>query len=115
MPPRTDREYGDTSFTGLPGDLLDAARELAKRQKVYPRDVFTEAILELIPRLDAGEAVEWPRSRPRVGTKPYHARLEVGVLETMRKACKRHEVKVNILFMAALRDYLRKHGFEIDV
>lgn len=115
MPPRTDREYGDTSFTGLPPELIDAVRELAKQRCVYPRDVFTDAIQELIPRLDAGEDIVWPRSRPRVGTRPYHARLEVGVLDEMRKACERHEVKTNIFFMAALRDHLRRSGVEIEV
>src|SRR3954466_8858624 len=101
MPPRTDREYGDTSFTGLPSSLIDAARDLAKRQKVYPRDVFTEAILALIARLDAGEAVEWLVSRPYVGTTPYHARLEVDVLEEMRKACEMQHIRKSTFFLTA--------------
>src|SRR4051812_27833708 len=90
MPPRTDREYGDTSFTGLPSSLVQGARDLAKRRRVYPRDVFQDAIGELITRLDAGEAVDWPQSRPGIGQTPYHARLEIDVLEDMRKACERH-------------------------
>src|SRR4051812_20774457 len=112
MPPKTDREYGDTSFTGLPSSLIEAARDLAKRQKVYPRDVFQDAVSDLIARLDAGEVVEWPQSRPRTGTTPYHARMEISVLEDMRKSCERHLVKKNIFFLAALRDHLRQHGFE---
>jgi hypothetical protein len=115
MPPRTDREYGDTSFTGLPSSLLEAARDLAKQRKTYPRDVFQDAIAEFIPRLDAGESIDWPLSRPKVGTVPYHTRLEVDVLEVMRAACDRHHLRKSIFFMTALRDYLRKHGFEIEV
>src|SRR3954447_8085579 len=115
MPPRTDREYGDTSFTGLPSSLLDAARDLAKRQKVYPRDVFTEAIQDLITRLDAGKTIEWLVSRPRVGTTPYHTRLEVDVLEEMRKACELHHVRKSTFFLTAMRAHLRKHGIEVEV
>jgi hypothetical protein len=115
MPPRTDREYGDTSFTGLPSSLIDAARDLAKRQKVYPRDVFTEAIQNLISRLDAGETIDWLVSRPRVGTTPYHARLEVEVLEEMRKACERHHVRKSTFFLTGMRDHLRQNGIEVEV
>jgi hypothetical protein len=115
MPPRTDREYGDTSFTGLPSSLLDSARDLAKRQKVYPRDVFTEAIQDLITRLDAGETIEWPLSRPYVGTTPYHTRLEVEVLEEMRKACERYRLRKSLFFLTAMRDHLRKNGIEVEV
>jgi len=115
MPPRTDREYGDTSFTGLPSSLLDSARDLAKRRTVYPRDVFTEAIQDLITRLDAGETVEWLVSRPRVGTTPYHTRLEVEVLEEMRKACELHHVRKSTFFLTAMRAHLRKHGIEVEV
>src|SRR4051794_23482271 len=115
MAPRTDREYGDTSFTGLPNSLLNAARDLAKRQKVYPRDIFTEAIQDLITRLDAGETVEWLVSRPRVGTTPYHTRLEVEVLEEMRKACELHHVRKSTFFLTAMRAHLRKHGIEVEV
>jgi hypothetical protein len=31
------------------------------------------------------------------------------------RACERYEVKKNIFFMAALRDYLRKHGTEVEI
>jgi hypothetical protein len=115
MPPRTDREYGDTSFTGLPSSLIQSARDLAKQQKVYPRDVFTEAILALIARLDTGETPDWLVSRPRVGTTPYHTRLEVDVLEEMRKACELHHIRKSTFFMTAMVDHLRKHGIEVEV
>ncbi|MGF7213212.1 hypothetical protein GGE65_007848 [Skermanella aerolata] len=116
MPPRTNKEYGDTSYTGIPDQLLDSARKLARDRNIYPRDVFTEAVLELIPRLDAGDVVEWPKVAPAKGgkQKPYHTRLEVGVLEAIRNACDRHEVKGNVFFIAALRDYLRKNGYATE-
>lgn len=115
MPPRTDKEYGDTSFTSIPPELLDAARDLARKRKVYPRDVFTLAILDLIHRLDAGKTTKWPQARPGKAGKPYHTRLEVEVLEKIRAASERHEVKTNIFFMAALRDYLTRQGFQFDI
>lgn len=115
MPPKTDAEYGDTSYTGIPPQFIEAARKLARKRKVYLRDVFTEAVLELIPRLDAGETVDWPKVSPGKGEKqrPYHTRLEISVLEDIRSACDRHEIKGNIFFIAALRDYLRKQGQDI--
>lgn len=112
---RTDREYDDTSFTGLPPELLDAARQLAHRRKVYPRDVFQDAITELLFRLNAGERADWPQSRPKIGQNPYHTRLETEVLGAMRGACDKLRVKKNIFFLAALRDYLRRNGFEVEI
>lgn len=115
MPPRTDKEYGDTSFTSVPPELLDAARDLARKRKVYPRDVFTLAILDLITRLNAGKTTKWPQARPGKAGRPYHTRLEVEVLEKIRDASERHEVKTNIFFMAALRDYLNRNGYQFEI
>src|SRR5690349_7606276 len=115
MPPKSDKEYGDTSFTGIPSQVIEAAKDLAKRRDVYPRDVFTDAIHELIARMDGGEAIDWPMTRPGTGTRPYHTRLEVGVLEEMRAACDRHQVRKVVFFLAALRDHLRKNGFDVKV
>lgn len=115
VPPKTDKEYDDTSFTGIPEEVKDAARELAERRDCYPRDVHQEAINELIARVDAGESVSWPQARPRVGQRPFHTRMEKVIMENMRVYAKRCHVKLNIFFLAALRDHLRKHGFDIDV
>jgi hypothetical protein len=114
MPPRSDKIYGDTSVTGLSDKILEAARNLARQKKIYPRDVYTEAILDMILRMDSGETIEWPKIPPGLGYRPYHIRLEEEVIEQMRDACKRHEVKINFFFLAALRDHLIANGVEID-
>jgi hypothetical protein len=41
--------------------------------------------------------------------------MEKETLEALRQASEKHDIRINIVFMAALRDYLRKHGYEIDV
>ena len=47
MPPKTDREYASTSFTGLPSDLIESMRDLAQRRGMFLYDVFREAIENL--------------------------------------------------------------------
>jgi uncharacterized protein (DUF4415 family) len=117
MPPKTDREYASTSFTGLPSELIEMTRELADEKDVFLYNIFRDAIEDLISRLKTMEAkkYEWPLARPKTGTVPYNARMEEDVLDDMRAACERWKVKKNIFFMAALRDYLRKHGRDVEV
>jgi hypothetical protein len=115
MPPKTDREYGDTSFTSIPPALIDAVRDLARKKNVYLYELFAEAISDLNARAKAGEKIEWPVARPRPANRGYHTRLEVSVLEDLRNGIAKSEVKANIYFMAALRDYLRKQGIEIEL
>ncbi len=115
MPPKTDREYGDTSFTSIPPELLDAARRLARRQKIYLYQLFAEAIADIDIRARAGEKIEWPGFRRGSAGRGYHTRLEVDTLERLRLGAAECDVNANIFFIAALRDHLRKHGFDIEV
>ena len=121
MPPRTEEEYQDTSVTGVPAEMLDAVRDIAKQQsrkegrKVYPRDIFTQAIETLISDLGQGKHIQWPATRPMTGGKPYHVRLEVGVLESMRQTCDEHNVRKNIFFLGALDRHLKKEGYTIPL
>jgi hypothetical protein len=118
MPPKTDRDYSSTSFTGLPSELIDGTRDLADRKDMFMYDVFREAIEDLTDHLDSlpsTQRYDWPLSRPKTGTTPYNARMETDVLESMRSTCERYGVKKNIFFMAALRDHLRKHGIEVEI
>lgn len=118
MPPKTDREYGYTSFTGLPPDLVEMMRQHAIQTDVYLYTVLQDAVGDLISHLDnmpAAQKYEWPQARPKTGTVPYNARMEIDVLDDMRAACERYGVKKNIFFMAALRDFLRKNGIEVEI
>lgn len=117
MPARTGREYAETSYSSVPPGLIDGARALARRRKVYVRDVYTDAFLKFIDHVDAGGKVEWAKLPPIDRENPqrgYHVRLEVEVLDTIRQACERHQVKGNVLFITALRDLLRSEGVEVD-
>jgi hypothetical protein len=118
MPPKTDREYKYTSFTGLPSDLIDAIREEADRQDVYLHEIFREAIEDLASVMESmtpEQQYDWPLARPKTGSTPYNARMEVDVVETLRAVSDKHGIKKNILFMAALRDYLRKRGRQVQI
>jgi len=115
MPPKTNREFGDTSFTSIPPELLEAARDLAKRQKVYLYELFAEAIEDIDAEVKAGRKIEWPVMRRGSAGRGYHTRLETETLEKLRQGATESGVNANIFFLAALRDYLRKHGQEIEV
>jgi hypothetical protein len=114
MPPKTDRVYGETSFTSIPSELIEAVRGLADRQNVYLYELFAKAISDLNRRIDSGEKIEWPQAR-KIPRKVYHTRMEIDVLESLKDACEKHAIKKNIFFIAALRDYLLKHGLEVEI
>lgn len=118
MPAKTDREYVSTSFTGLPSNFVEMFRDEAAKSDKYLYDVFREAIDDLASMLDRASPnvkYDWPQARPKTGTTPYHARMEVDVVEKLRAVSEEHGVKKNIFFMAAVRDYLRKRGYEVEI
>lgn len=115
MPPKTDRVYGDTSFTSLPPELIDAAKNLARRRNVYLYELFGDAIDDIDCRIKAGEKIDWPVVRRGSAGRGYHTRLEIQTLERLREGAARSEVNANIFFMAALRDYVRKHSLETHI
>ena len=63
-------------------------------------------------RIKAGEKIDWPVVRRGSAGRGYHTRLEIQTLERLREGAARSEVNANIFFMAALRDYVRKHSLE---
>lgn len=110
MAPPSDEVYAETSFTGIPRDMIDAALEVADRDGTLPRDVYAAALDGLLARVARGDVPAWPSTRPNTGGKPYHVRLEAGVLARMRAACALHRVRRNVFFLVALADWLRARG-----
>jgi hypothetical protein len=116
MPWNPGKAFGspapETSFTGLSRDMIDAARDLADKQRVWVRYVYADAIKALIDRLDRGEAVEWTASRPGSGKKPYHVRVDVPLMERLRETCRKHSVRKSIFVLVALREHLNRNGYD---
>ena len=104
----------DTSFTGLPREMIDAVLQLADRKRIYPRYVYADAIEALLGRLDRGEAVQWAASRPHTGKRPYHVRIDVGLLARLRETCERHQVRKSIFVLVALREHLNRNGYAFE-
>jgi|SRR5690349_24641611 len=102
----------ETSFTGLPRDMIDAALDLSDKRRTWVRYVYADAIQELIDRLDRGEAVEWMASRPGTGRKPYHVRIDVALMDRLRETCRKHSVRKSILVLVALREHLNRNGYD---
>jgi hypothetical protein len=114
MPRRTGKITADTSFTGLPREMIDAALEIADKEWTYPKYVYADAIQELIDRLDRGEVIQWPASRPNTGKRPYHVRIDVGLINRLRETCEKHNVRKNIFFLVALREHLNRNGYRFE-
>ena len=117
MPSRTGREIGKTSYSSVPPDLLEAARELAKQKQAYLHEIFTEAVNKIIQRMDAEQEIEWarpPKRRKGKLHRPYPVKMDVEVLARLRAACDSHDVNGNLVFITALRDYLRTNGFDVE-
>lgn len=118
MRPKADRSFSSTSFTGLPEELIETVRAEADRSDRYLYEIFREAIDGLVSRIGkegCARTYNWPLARPKIGTIPYNARMDADTVKALRDASDHYGVKKNIFFMAALRDYLRKSGIEIDI
>jgi hypothetical protein len=52
---------------------------------------------------------------PSAGSIPYNASMEKETLEALRQASEKYDIRINSVFMAALRDCLRRRGHEIEI
>jgi hypothetical protein len=103
--------YISTSFSSLPKDLFDMLSDTAKNRHMFPRDLFSEAILYLVSE------------RNRTGEIAYAVARKGGVKRTIwlsEEACKSIEtvskddrVNKNTVFLTSLQLYAEKEGLHV--
>ena len=108
-----DREgFTSVSFTSVPQRAFEEFKAIAERRKVFPRDVFSEAIRELLDARRAGP-VQYLASRK--GGIRRAMWLEDDLVEDMRAAAEADNVTQTELFINAMRLYLAKEGIDVEV
>jgi hypothetical protein len=104
--------YISTSFSSLPEGLFDELSDIATRnRKIFPRDLFSEAVLYFVSKRNIGEQI--PYVVPRKGGEKKTIWLSQEACLSIAEVSKKDKVSKNVLFLTALKMYSEKEGLHV--
>lgn len=104
--------YVCTSFSSLPKDLIAEFAREAQSRKVYPRDLFSDAVMLLCQQR---EQVEITYLVPRSGGVKKTIWLSEKALEIVHSVAQKDNVKNNVVFLTSLKLYAEKEGLNVKI
>ncbi|QQP89912.1 hypothetical protein IGS68_01125 [Skermanella sp. TT6] len=109
-----DREgFTSVSFTSVPPRGFDQLKDIARAQGIFPRDLFSQAIRQLLEDRKAGTMIDYPASRK--GGVRRSLWLEDDLVEQMNEAATADNVSKTVLFLTALKRYAEREGIDVEV
>ena len=116
----THREgYVSVSFTSIPEEAYERFKAEARKAKratgvhVFPRDIFTDAIRQLLADREAGQPIVYHASRK--GGVRRALWLEEDLVAGMREAAGKDQVTQTEFFLTALKRYAGKEGLNVEM
>ena len=99
-----------TSFTTIPETLLGEVKAISKANRIAIRQIFDDAILELVRQGNLAGFTGWiPGRTPEPGAMPYNVRLGSDVSAAMQTALEQARVARDTFVVTALTRYVRQH------
>lgn len=111
--PIQSRPSKETSVTGLSDDLVAVVKEYAAQCSKPMREIYDQAISEMVERIRSGEDVVFIATAPGLPWKARHIRLSYDVFEQWRETSAAQRVHKSVFFLKAIRDYLAAKGVEV--
>ena len=109
----TDHEgFTSVSFTSVPEKGYDQLKDIARKQGMFPRDLFSAAIRQLLADRES-ETVIYLASRKGGVRRSFW--LEDDLVEDMAAAAKQDSVSKTTLFLTALRRYADREGIDVEI
>lgn len=105
--------YISTSFSSLPIGLFEELASAAKSRKVFPRDLFSDAILHLASEKRRGHTINY--IVPRKGGVKKTIWLSEEACIAIDDVSKKDNVSKNVLFLTALQLYSDKEGLNVKL
>jgi hypothetical protein len=105
-----DREgFTSVSFTSVPERTYDQLKAMARRRKVFPRDLLAEALRQLLDDRKAGPIAYLASRKGGIRRAMW---LEDDLVAEMKAAAAEDHVSQTELFLAALRRYAEREGLD---
>jgi hypothetical protein len=109
-----DREgFTSVSFTSIPARGFDQFKDIARDRGMFPRDLFSRAIRQLLDDRTAGIAIVYPASRK--GGVRRSLWLEDDLVEEMNAAAAADNVSKTVFFLTALKRFADREGIDVEV
>ena len=108
-----DRDgFKSVSFTSIPAKGFDRFKDIARQRKLFPRDVFGDAVRQLLQDRAAGKEITYLASRK--GGVRRSLWLEDDLVEGMNEAAQEDNVGKTSFFLTALARYAEKEGIDVE-
>ena len=109
-----DREgFTSVSFTSVPSRGYDQFKDIARSRGMFPRDLFSAAIKQLLDDRKSGLQISYPASRK--GGVRRSLWLEDDLVEEMDAAAAADNVSKTVFFLTALKRYADREGIDVEV
>lgn len=108
-----DREgFTSVSFTSVPERAFDRLKDIARARREFPRDLFSEAVRQLLRDRRAG-AVAYLASRK--GGVRRSLWLEEDLVAEMAEAAAEDQVSKTVLFLTALKRFAEREKLDVEL
>ena len=109
----TDHEgFTSVSFTSISEKGYDQLKDIARKHGMFPRDLFSAAVSQLLEDRKAGEVVYLASRKGGVRRAMW---LEDDLVEAMAVAAKQDHVSKTTLFLTALKRYAEREGIDVEI
>lgn len=110
----TDREgFTSVSFTSVPPKAFRQFKDMAVQRNMFPRDLFTDALRQLLNDRKAGKEINYPA--PRKGGVRRSLWLEDSLVEEMNTAAATDSVSKTVFFLTAMKRFAEREGIDVEV
>jgi hypothetical protein len=103
--------YISTSFSSLPENLFNMFSLVAKKRDMFPRDLFSEAVLFLISERTKRGSITY--IVPRKGGVKRTIWLSEEACKSIETVSKDDRVNKNTVFLTSLKLYAEKEGLHV--
>ena len=105
--------YLSTSVSSLPPGVYDAFCDVAKDRKMWPRDLFNDAVLYLISQRKRGTPIVYLATT--VGGEKKTLWLSEEACQGIQEVSQHDRVNKNSLFLTSLKMYAEKEGLHVKL
>lgn len=110
----TDREgFTSVSFTSVPPNAFRQFKDIASQRRIFPRDLFSAAIRQLLEDRKTGKEINYPASRK--GGVRRSLWLEDDLIEEMNAAATADSVSKTVFFLTAMKRFAEREGIDVEV
>jgi hypothetical protein len=104
--------FTSVSFTSVQERGFDQFKKIARQRGIFPRDLFSAALRQLIEDRKAGLKIDYPASRK--GGVRRSMWIETDLIAEMKAAARADKVSKTVFFLTAMKRYVDREGIDVE-